>query len=41
MISLACFVNNVIHAWPHVVLIFDREINPGLTIAICLCCNFI
>ena len=39
IISLACFAYNVIHPWPHMTLIFDGEIPPGLTPTICLCHN--
>ena len=41
VISLVCFANNAIHPWPQVMPIFDREIPPGFTPAICLCRNFV
>ena len=40
-ISLVCFANNVIHPWPQVMPIFDREMPPRFTPAICLCRNFV
>ena len=33
--------NYVIHPWPQVKLIFDREMPPGFTPAICLRRNFV
>ena len=41
IINLACFANNVIHPWPQMVLIFDREMPPRFTPAICLHCNLV
>ena len=41
IISLACFANNVIQPWIQVMPIFDREMPPGFTPAICLCRNFV
>ena len=41
IISLVCFANNAIHPWPQVMPIFDREMPPGFTPAICLHCNFV
>ena len=41
IVSLVCFANNAIHPWPRVMLIFDREMPPGFTPAICLRCNFV
>ena len=38
-ISLVCFAN--IHPWPQVMPIFDQEMPPGFTPAICLHCNFV
>ena len=34
------FANNAIHPWPQVMPIFDREMPPGFTPAICLRRNF-
>ena len=33
--------NNVIHPWPQVMQIFDREMPPGFTPVICLRHNFV
>ena len=41
IISLACFANNVIQTCPQVMLIFNREMPPGFTPAICLHHNFV
>ena len=41
MISLVCFANSAIHSCPQVMPIFDREMLPGFTPAICLRCNFV
>ena len=41
IISLVCFANNAIHPWPQVMPIFDREMPPGFTSAICLRRNFV
>ena len=41
IISLVCFANNAIHPWPQVMQIFDREMPPGFTPAICLRRNFV
>ena len=41
IISLVCFANNAIHPWPQVMPIFDREMPPGFTSAICLPRNFV
>ena len=41
MINLVCFAINAIHPWPQVMPIFDREMPPGFTPAICLHCNFV
>ena len=35
------FANNVIHPWPQVMQIFDREMPPWFTPAICLRRNFV
>ena len=41
IISLVCFANNAIRPWPQVMPIFDREMPPGFTPAICLRHNFV
>ena len=41
IISLVCFANNVIHPWPLVMPIFNREMPPDFTPAICLRHNFV
>ena len=41
IISLACFANNVIHPWPQMMLIVDREMPSGFTPSICLLHNFV
>ena len=40
IISSVCFANNAIHPWPQVMPIFNREMPPGFTPAICLRFNF-
>ena len=41
IISLVCFANNAIHPWPQVMPIFDQEMPPRFTPAICLRRNFV
>ena len=41
IISVVCFANNAIRPWPQVMPIFDREMPPGFTPAICLRRNFV
>ena len=41
IISVVSFANNAIHPWPQVMLIFDWEMPPGFTPAICLCHNYV
>ena len=41
IISLVCFANNAIRPWPQVMPIFDREMPPGFSPAICLHRNFV
>ena len=41
ILSLVCFANNAIHPWPQVMPIFDREMPPRFTPAICLRRNFV
>ena len=41
VISLVCFANNTVHPWPQMMPIFDREMPPGFTPAICLRRNFV
>ena len=41
IISLVYFANNAIHPWPQVMQIFNWEMPPGFTPAICLHRNFV
>ena len=41
IVSLVCFANNAISPWPQVMPIFDQEMSPGFTPAICLRRDFV
>ena len=41
IIRLVWFANKAIHLWPQVMPIFDREMPPGFTPAICFSRNFV